>query len=456
MQLLTTLGRLASFVAGIGTLVSTATISSQAATSVAQYGITWTFDKDYQVGQFVNGDWWVVGPVVVTSITPADPDLSDARDMHGSVINLKPGGYYDPQGFDHMVKPTFVNYSRELNVARRLPLSIAPGATLISTISHEQLESRLNVIFKEVALLTVLGQAPEPGSFRPPYAGADRECRWNVNQMDFRQLRSLRPPISTNVPRLEELEAAIERPLLEQLSSWTNSHMKAADEPNYPRRVYGREIAHVSSLAGLYLQTDVGDERKRRLLIRMCQWGIDVYGLAKAGMNWYHDGGHQFGRKLPMFIAGRVLNDPEILRWCDAGQHLIFQEDQQHFFVEQTDIDTPRYYPDFPPYTQEMLGMPEWGGKVLEQRDRNSPAWTEAGYRAVNGGANTGTALVVRLMGGEAQWNRPAFFEYTTKRFWPRENANSSMEVNSIHPFVRDMWRADLGPEPVKNLRVVK
>jgi len=34
-----------------------------AATSVSQYGITWTFDKDYPTGQFCTGDYWVVGPV---------------------------------------------------------------------------------------------------------------------------------------------------------------------------------------------------------------------------------------------------------------------------------------------------------------------------------------------------------------------------------------------------------
>src|SRR5512146_1572656 len=38
--------------------------------SVSQYGITWTFDKPAPVGQFVNGDWYVVGPVTVTAIDP--------------------------------------------------------------------------------------------------------------------------------------------------------------------------------------------------------------------------------------------------------------------------------------------------------------------------------------------------------------------------------------------------
>jgi hypothetical protein len=41
------------------------------ATSVSQFGITWTFSADHQVGQYANGDFWVVGPVTITGISPA-------------------------------------------------------------------------------------------------------------------------------------------------------------------------------------------------------------------------------------------------------------------------------------------------------------------------------------------------------------------------------------------------
>ena len=36
--------------------------------SVSQYGITWTFAEPARVGQFVNGDYYVVGPVTVKMI----------------------------------------------------------------------------------------------------------------------------------------------------------------------------------------------------------------------------------------------------------------------------------------------------------------------------------------------------------------------------------------------------
>jgi hypothetical protein len=39
--------------------------------SISEYGITWTFEKPARSGQFVNGDWYVVGPVTVVKIDPA-------------------------------------------------------------------------------------------------------------------------------------------------------------------------------------------------------------------------------------------------------------------------------------------------------------------------------------------------------------------------------------------------
>ena len=38
--------------------------------SVTQYGITWTFDKPTRVGQFVNGDFYVVGDTTIKMIDP--------------------------------------------------------------------------------------------------------------------------------------------------------------------------------------------------------------------------------------------------------------------------------------------------------------------------------------------------------------------------------------------------
>src|SRR5664280_1854591 len=39
--------------------------------SVSEYGITWTFEKSARVGQFINDDYYVVGPATIVMIDPA-------------------------------------------------------------------------------------------------------------------------------------------------------------------------------------------------------------------------------------------------------------------------------------------------------------------------------------------------------------------------------------------------
>lgn len=52
-------------------LVLTGTL--RAATSLSQYGITWTFNTNYTTGQYANGDYYVVAPsgLTITDISPA-------------------------------------------------------------------------------------------------------------------------------------------------------------------------------------------------------------------------------------------------------------------------------------------------------------------------------------------------------------------------------------------------
>ena len=46
-------------------------ILAEQASFVTQYGITWTFDKPYTVGKYVNGDLEVVGPATVVKVDPS-------------------------------------------------------------------------------------------------------------------------------------------------------------------------------------------------------------------------------------------------------------------------------------------------------------------------------------------------------------------------------------------------
>src|SRR5688572_21548862 len=62
-------------------------------TSVSKDGISWTFSRSAPVGKFVTGDFYVVGPVTVTAISPPP-----TNGRNGSVKNLPPVD--DETGFD--------------------------------------------------------------------------------------------------------------------------------------------------------------------------------------------------------------------------------------------------------------------------------------------------------------------------------------------------------------------
>jgi hypothetical protein len=111
--------------------------------SVSQYGITWTFEQPARVGQFINGDWYVVGSATVSMIDP--------RPLYGSEIpkreldhmdNERPEAQRVRNGF--MLNPPAqmkVAYDSGVrnwfdpSLIQRLPVAMKPGDSLVSTIS---------------------------------------------------------------------------------------------------------------------------------------------------------------------------------------------------------------------------------------------------------------------------------------------------------------------------------
>lgn len=433
-----------------------------AATSVSQYGITWYFSEDRPVGQFVNGDWWVVGPITLININPKT-GAGEEFPNNGSMINPVPGvtqGLCNPGGYNNTPA-----YDSSKNISLRLPVTVQAGNSVYSVMNNPDTwatgAAAEKTWFKETAVLTVVSAAPVAGSFRPPYAGTEKTIKsnWNKAAMNYSVLRKLSPPIAANVPDRAWMETATQRPLLEMHYNFVNSNWKASWAENksggYPRRTYGREVSHISSGAGLYLQTNVSDSVKERLAINMCQWGIDVFGLINAGMQWQPNGGHNHGRLIPLYIAAKVLGDSEILAKCNPTKSS-FQEFSQHWFVSQEDINTPRSNSTIAPYTQAHLGMPEWNSGGAYERNQASSDWNATGYRFINGAPNCGVVATILLMGGRAEVNWEPLFQYIISRYYPTTKGGASHTLpaygDSPTLFTRDMWDAyvsNTAPPPV-------
>ena len=110
--------------------------------------------------------------------------------------------------------------------------------------------------------------------------------------------------------------------------------------------------------------------------------------------------------------------------------------------VSQSDVDRERYTADGrprDPYTDDMIGTPEWGEQHTRQPERDGSNWG-APYRWI-GSAMLGHALAARLTPGAVQaWNRTVFFEYMDRFF--ATDTTPTTNTNGIQSFQREMWEA--------------
>ena len=421
--------------------------------SVTQYGITWTFDKPYTVGKFVTGDYWVIGPVTVTSVSPAPGPstaaangvvksrygatalIDDDRMRNGSMIVQKAAA---SEGFDSRAK----NFDPSMTVG--YPCALQPNQSLVSTISNDTfpvdaLEAPLRTTTEKkgalclntAAILTCLDKAPPDDAFRPPYAGSDKPI-YETKNLKWDILPKLQA--AGEVPAWADFERYFQRPWLDNINVW----FYQMTMPNENQPIYGREWNRLTAMASLMLMLDVPQEQKQKLMIGMVQLGIDEAALAKLGDNWPGDGAHWGGRKWPILFAGLMLGDNALQT---VPPDTIFEEDQQTYYGKGYAGQTVLYQMVFhavphPPY-----------------EEKDPTAWNPddkkgEGYRQVGSRAWPGIALAAQLMKAKALWNHDAFFDYCD-RIMAKEDAYAAnrgstprpaWEGSTYDPFVDAMW----------------
>ena len=389
------------------------------ATQISQYGITWTFNQPYEVGQFANGDYWVIGPVTITAISPASI-LSGTRTLNGSMINPSPANG-STQGYDSAMYGGYgPDFDAVLNVARpnnqalsaANPLIVQPGSSLVSSISLPEAGARVQL--ETAAILTVLAAPAPAGSFRPPYSGSDKAIRFNTAQLNRARLAHLAPVAGT--PSLAEVERYFERPWIDHVPNWLGGYQHPAE--NMPN--YGREIATEVGIGALMLNLDFTPQEKETLLIRYIQLGLDLYGVVINGgeENWPPNGGHDSGRKWPILFAGIMLNDNAMqhIGPGDGSGTVMFGEDGQTFYVTQADIDRT-HSPDLrgcdlEEYQASDLGLPEWGIVHSSDPAADNKAWCAVYRECCTANAWAGFVLAAHIMDAKELWDHDALFDY--------------------------------------------
>jgi hypothetical protein len=399
----------------LGLLVSAAVVSAaENRSAITQYGITWRFAEPAVAARFVTGDWWVVGPVTVESVTP-----SPTAERHGSVVNPPAG---DKQGYDSRI----AGFDPSLRAT--FPLQLRPGDSLVSTASVETIgEKTPDTVrgqycrgpLRTAVVLTCLKEKPPADAFRPAYVGTWREM-FRASQLRRDLLPRLEPP--DKVPDVQPYERWLERIWLDHMRQWVNRKMHPLE--NMPD--YGREITNIVSEVALLVLLDDPEKTRETVLLRFVQKGIDYYGVALSDDNlWIANGGHNSGRKWPILFAGLLLGH-------DGMMHVkaTFQEDQQTYYGKgyrgQKALWT--IAPNNPNRHHEEVAPEDWD---TFGDDRGNTGRKAEGYRKLNGPTWVGQALAARLTGMVESWGHPPFFDYVD-RWW--------RETHKARPFVKAMW----------------
>jgi MYXO-CTERM domain-containing protein len=385
--------------------------------SVSQYGVTWTFDKEYESGQFATGDYWVVGPVTVTSVSP-----TASATRNGSCVNPL-GGHqgYDDRGGEFQTDEQ-ITY----------PHTLDPDQSLVSSVSKpEGAETQNAGNMVSQAVLTVVS-APQPdGTLRPAYAGTYKQY-FNVSQIQWALLPKL--PVPGSAGNASQLVEEADRPRMDHLSSWTIQHSCAEENWNNgpgAHACYGREVSAYVSEAALFVLLDT--PQRDELALSMIQHGIDNSGVLKAGGNWAPNGGHHSGRKWPIVFAATMLDDCDMKQVGTDYDDSDFGEDGQTYYG----VDGKALFGwDCGGGQGSYFENGCSGGGAKDCRDPAGLVDACPDYRnCCTSGYWIGQMLSTMILGAKAVWNHDPYFDYVDR--WMTGDVD---DADGSDAFSEEMW----------------
>ncbi|UCG47821.1 MAG: hypothetical protein JSU94_20380 [Phycisphaerales bacterium] len=412
--------------------------------SVSQYGITWTFERPVRVGRFINGDWYVVGPVTIKAIDP--------RPLYGEEIPRRElDGRDRERSQEHRVRNGFMlNPPARMQVAydsgvrnwfapaliQRLPVTMEPHDSLVSTISmpknlvlHAQLRNKIergvddSSPIRTAAILTCVGEPQPADAFRPGFCDRGQRIYLARNLK-----RGLLPSAAAtgSIPKISQYIRFTQRP-------WVGTCFFGFEEPVENMPQYGLEYGRVVGISALLLCTDLEPQEKEPLLVNLVQVGIDLGGMVRAGHpGWTGWGGHGSGRKLPIVFAGLLQGDDELANINRAFPKVSFGEDEQtayadcwtgakvvfagHSGIDAATGEGRSRGSGWGPYEHTPPSQWKDGQNTSESYRR---CCTSVGWVA--------QALALRLMRAERSWNHDAFFDYVDR--WMHEDDSAFVKV---------------------------
>ena len=295
--------------------------------------IRWTFDRNVEYGAFANGDYYVVftAGLRITSIQYTQNggiSWQNGSSSAGSMVNPVSSLSTASHGLSSVGNAGTLGYNAALNIALNLPYTCAANQSIISTSPFTPVGSQYQTYINDLEVLTILNAHASQGDFRPYIHGSDKTILYNKSNINYTALANLTE--AAGAPSMAFVESLCDSPWVEIRTGWsgryTRPHASFDDYPNTANSVM--------QLIWLKLNCNFTDAEKETLAINVCQGGLDYYGCLLNGGNWSADGGNSESRKTPIIIAGAMLNNLAM-----QSPNGTFGEDQQAFYVSQSDCD---------------------------------------------------------------------------------------------------------------------
>ena len=450
----------------------------EAAGTIEQWGIIWTFDKQlttdgagdtYQYGTFANGDFWVVGSCNLSQIQVENESEEivtagvevGGNDYHGCMINPPTG---DDQGYCESALDYNVNLNVALGVDPCSPLTLDAGDSLVSSISLDAIDRAATEgsWVKTMAVLTVLAAASDNTKFRPPYAGTTKTI-YDSDDLDTALLTGVvtmatysddsfsieqdnGDPWSTPVSGTRAQQYAVYYQRMHNFSkiNWRSESTRPVDNCN----TYYREAHVMDGDAAILLLSD--DANVNELLIPYVQTGIDAYFAIADRATWTLRGDRCFSKSL-IVISGALLEvaamQSSIPYFDDTYGLSVFKEDYTTYFGEDnfTTPGTTTYC-----WTDWHLNAHDYATNVLYRHgnpgNEVSPAFNEYeeeawtiesppsfGHADLPNADNyrhtshswtwVASAIAIRLFGLVDEWDHAPFFAYIDRWMYEDDSA---------------------------------
>jgi len=418
-------------------------------TELSQYGITWTFAEPVEFGQFVNGDYWVVGPVTVVKVDPA-PAVVNGNYVHGSMVNPRLGS----QGYDSRTTRSRAPYDPTSRV--QFPLTIQPDASLVSSISRELDNQAPIPVLKTAAVLTVLGDPAPEDAFRPGLIGDDKPL-YRAGGIRWDLLPSLSATPSAP-DSLDYYERSFQRPWLLHNGSWTSRYISPTE--NMPD--YHQYIAILLSHGAVAMLFDAGLDRTD-LVINYLQVAIDYYTMQQS------PGGGRYNYRWPIVFAGIMLgNDSMRFMWRDGNYGTpAYQDDKIYTWADSVRTERSEVLPEGQTWTGDdvfwRLKIGEYAVNQFSHEELHPSEWywieqegypgggeKQETYRRMHSVSTVGFALAALAFGARDEFDFDSYFDYADR--WMSETATfleSKGDGVRTHPvqtsksaFVDEMWYA--------------